>query len=358
MAILFAVLIFSVIVIIHEIGHYVAARSCGVLVEEFAIGMGPKVFSMKKGDTVYSLRIFPIGGFCAMLGDVGEDESRTTDPRSFQSKTVAQRFIILAAGAVLNFLLAFIIFTGVTFFTGVSEPVVTFIVEDSPATRAGLQEGDRIIKIDNDRVNIYEDLVFALNKTAGRQVDAVILRGRTRINTTLTPVADDNGNYKIAIGLSHKTGLFQKSQPGYERAGFFESARNGFWLISFYVRVTLYGLTQLVSMQLGLDQIAGVVGIVNTIGESYTVTVEYGADVMIRTMLLFIAILSANLGVMNLLPLPALDGGRLIFVILEWIRRKPIPPEREGMIHFAGFVILMILSAAIAYNDILNMFFR
>ena len=132
------ILIFSAIVIVHEIGHYAAARKCGILVEEFAIGMGPKVISAKRGDTVYSLRLFPIGGFCAMLGDVGEDESRTGDPRAFQSKTVGQRFIVLAAGSVLNFMLAFIIFTGLTFFTGISETVVSSVTPGSPAMSAGV----------------------------------------------------------------------------------------------------------------------------------------------------------------------------------------------------------------------------
>jgi regulator of sigma E protease len=358
LAILFAILIFSLIVIIHEIGHFVAARKCGILVEEFAIGMGPRLVSIKRGDTVFSLRLFPIGGFCAMLGDVGEDESRTLDPRAFQAKPVGHRFTVVIAGVMLNFLLAFTIFTGLTFFSGVSEPVVTFVAPDSPAMRAGLKEGDRIIRIDGDRINIYEDLVFALNKTSGQPVSATILRDGSRIDTTLSPVQGEDGGYRIAIGLSHRTGLLQARESGLERAGIVESVRNGFWRISFYIRVTLYGLSQLISMQLSPDQISGPVGIVNTIGESYNVTVAHGADIMIRTMLLFVAILSANLGVMNLLPLPALDGGRLIFIILEFIRRKPVPPEREGMIHFAGFVMLMVLSAAIMYNDILNVFFR
>ncbi|MCL2699749.1 MAG: RIP metalloprotease RseP [Defluviitaleaceae bacterium] len=358
MPIIFALLIFSVIVLIHELGHFFAARKCGILVEEFAIGMGPKVAAIKKGDTVFSVRMFPIGGFCAMLGDVGEDDERTFDPRAFQAKTLGQRFTVLIAGVMLNFLLAFIIFTGLTFFSGISEPVVTFVAENSPASSAGIQVGDRITRIDGNRINIYEDLVFQLNRTQGRPVDAVIQRDGQRIDTTFAPVAGDDGTYRIAIGLAHRTGLLQERITGFERAGIFESVWNGFWRISFYIRVTLYGLSQLITMNLSPDEISGPVGIVNTIGETYAVTAQHGMDVTIRTMLLFVAILSANLGVMNLLPLPALDGGRLIFIILEFIRRKPVPPEKEGMIHFAGFVMLMLLSAAIAYNDIVNVFFR
>jgi len=332
---------------------------CGILVEEFAVGMGPKVISAKKGDTVYSLRLFPIGGFCAMLGDVGEDESRTRDPRAFQSKTLGQRFVVLAAGSVLNFLLAFVCFTILIFFNGFSEPVVSSVVPNSPAMHAGLQEGDRIIKVDGDRINIADDLIFALNKSAGKTVDLVIMREKVRINATLAPVADENGIYRIGIQRGVKTGLLQEAEPGVPRAGLFESARNGFWSISYIIRVSLYGLSKLITMQLGLDQISGIVGIVFTVGESYTTTVEAAteyelnvAGMLVQLIIFYIALLSANLGVMNLLPLPALDGGRLIFLLIRKITGKAITDTIEGRVHLIGIIVLFAFMALITMQDI------
>ncbi|MDR3240205.1 MAG: site-2 protease family protein, partial [Clostridiales bacterium] len=337
----------------------IAARKSGVLVEEFSIGMGPRFFKWQRGETVWSLRLLPIGGFCKMLGE----EATSEDTKALNNKSVFKRAIIMAAGAIMNFVLAFLIFFLLAIFSVYAVPQIQTVVEGSPAEQVGLAPGDRILKIDGSGIHLYEDLSFALSTNQGAPIHIVYLRDGVRRETTLTPFQDQDGQYRIGFRPDVKAGFFASQEDGLARAGILESVRSAFFRIFFYIKVTFLGIIRLATLQLSVSDMSGPIGIVSLISTSYTDTVtnpnlKSTADAVasvIMTMANLCAILSANLGVFNLLPLPALDGGRLAFLLFEAIRRKPVPVEKEGFVHFVGFVLLMLLAAFIAYSDIRKM---
>jgi len=431
LSIIIAVLIFGVIILVHELGHYFAARKVGILVEEFAIGMGPKIFSVTKGDTVYSLRLFPLGGFCKMLG---EDEA-TYNPRSFNSKTVGQRAFTLSMGVVLNLILAFVIFTLLALFFGYTSPEISGFAPNSNAAASALQPGDVITRIGNSRVTTSGHVAIAFNETGGRPVDIQVRRGRETFVTTIIPTQlEQRYMLGVALGGQNATqiaGFTQNSAaeaagllpgdvitqienfritsnvdladalrevggnpatvqvlrgettittsitpilhpPTYsmgillkEYGGFYNNSipmgnilghiANGFLQILFWVELTIIGVVRLFTFRLSADDLAGPIMIVSVMNEAYTATIAQSLSTAIRTMATYMAIISANLGVMNLLPIPALDGGRLVFLGIEKIRKKPIPPEREGLVHLIGFAALIGFAIFIAFNDIQNL---
>ena len=361
--ILIAIIIFSVVVVIHELGHFFAARKCGVYVEEFAVGLGPKLLSRKgKTGTLYSLRAFPIGGFCKMRGQ----EGGVDDPESFSSKKVSQRIFIIMAGIILNVVLALVISFIIVSFNSFTAPTVHTVSENSPAATAGLQSGDRITRVNGKAVRIFADIPWHLEGTAGKRIPVEIRRGGEKITVQVIPVKTD-GTERLGFWPGAKTALFAPSIDGFDRAGLFETAGTAFYQTAFYVRATFVGVGRLVTNRLALSEFSGIVGFTGIIGDVYDDSVagadelrDAGKDAPSNTSIAFwltmqfIVILSANLGVMNLLPIPPLDGGRLVFLLIEAVRKKPINPEREGMIHLVGFVLLMILAAVITYNDILQ----
>lgn len=350
MSVIIALIVFGMIVLVHEFGHFYAARKCGIFVEEFAIGMGPKLFGIKRGDTLYSIRILPLGGFCKMMG---EDEG-SSDQRAFNNKTVAQRIIVISAGVIMNFLLALVIFTALSMYNGFLVPVISEVSKGSPAMEAGLQEGDRITHINGTKVNIFEDLSVDIRGSNGKDIVLKFTRDGQKYEKTIVPTLNEEGSYVVGIGSTLKTGVFSPSIDGYEKATFLESVQNGFWKILFWIKQIILGLVKLFTLGLSKDDIAGPLGIVGAIGDTYNASVKEGAIIALLNMAQFTAILSANLGVFNLLPLPALDGGRLVFLIIEGIRRKPINPEKEGVVHLVGFVLLMALALFVTYNDIMK----
>ncbi len=349
MSVFIAIVVFTIIVLVHEWGHYIAARKSGVLVEEFAIGMGPTIFSRKRGDTVFSIRLFPIGGFCKMLGE----DTDNFEPRAFNSKSVYSRLLVISAGVIMNFLLAFIIFSIIAFVAGISVPVVKQVVDGSPAQAAQLMAGDRITEINGTKINIGSDLMFSLSQSKGQPMKVVLLRGGESYIKIIVPQKDAEGNYKIGFLLDGKSGAISENTT-LQKASIFDSIAEGFWSIAFYVKVTLFGLMQLITRNLSVSEMSGPIGIVTVISDVYTMAAKESIISVILNMAKFVAILSANLAVFNFLPLPALDGGRLVFLTVEAIRKKPIAPEKEGMVHFVGFVLLMVLAVFVAYNDILK----
>lgn len=374
MPIFIAILIFGLVILVHELGHFIAARRSGVLVKEFAIGMGPKLIGKQVGETLYSLRILPLGGFCLMLGDDADSmgdkegdaeytEANALSDRTFNSKGIPQRMAIMFGGSFMNFVLAFVLFTLLAMLTGFATTTLHSVTEGSPAEAAGLMPGDRITSFNGSVIFLFEDISFGMATNDGRPVDLGFTRDGERHVATIVPefVGD---RYLLGIAPTRRFGLLQDPSDAMERATLSHSISVGFFRIGFFVRTTLIGLVRLVTAQLGFDQLAGPIGIVSMIGGQYQTTLEVAeaanqgtAFVVLSltlTMLQFAAFISANLGVLNLLPFPALDGGRIIFLTIEAIRRKPIPPEREGIFHIAGFVLLMILAVFIAYQDILN----
>lgn len=336
-----AVLIFCVIVIVHEFGHFIVARKCGIDVQEFAIGMGPVIFKKQGKNTLFTIRLLPLGGFCSM----GEDED-SEDENSFRKKPVGRRIAVIAAGAVMNLILGFIIALIIFLVSGkLTTTIIAEVTPGSGCETAGMVQGDRIVKVNGLHIFTANDIIYQLRNDEDGVLDFVVERNGEKISLDgvkfgLT-IDEETGervlNYDIKVYLKDISA-----------AELLPAAANKFM---YYSRLILMSLRDLISGKYGLNNLQGPVGIVTVISESAQ---KSGFDI---GYLLDIAMLiSVNVGIFNLLPLPALDGGRLVFLIVEAIRRKPIKAETEGMVHFAGFALLMLLMIIVTFNDVKNIF--
>lgn len=342
MGIILAILVFGIIVFIHELGHFLLAKANKIRVDEFSLGMGPRLISFVKGETRYSLKLLPLGGSCMM----GEDDVNDMSEGSFNSKSVWARMSVVVAGAAFNFLLALLFSMIVIGYTGYDEPVISGVVEGFPAQEAGLQEGDRIVKMNNKKINIWREISYYNMFHPGETVDLVYERDGEKYETTLTPKKDEDGTYLIGI----------TSPAQYEKANLLTAVQYGVYEVKFWICTTLESLKMLVTGDVGVDQLSGPVGIVSVVDETYQQTKSYGVIIVIMQMLNIGILLSANLGVMNLLPLPALDGGRLVFMIVEAIRGKRVPADKEGWVHGIGMILLLALMAFVMFNDVKKLF--
>lgn len=343
MGIILAILVFGFVVFFHELGHFLLAKKNDILVEEFCIGMGPKLWGFQKGETEYALRLLPIGGACMM----GEDDIETEDKRGFNNKSVWTRMAVIVAGPVFNFILAFLFSVIVISYTGYDAPVAGQIVSGSAAEEAGLQEGDLIKKINGERMHLFREISFYNQIHQGETAEITYERDGKTHTATLEPKQDaETGVYYMGIGVS-----------AYQDGNMLENVKYGWHLMNYWIGSTIDSLKMLVTGQVGMDSLAGPVGIVNVVQDVYQEASPGGALLVALNMINFMTLLSANLGVMNLLPIPALDGGRLVFLIVEAIRGKRIPPEKEGIVHMAGFALLMVLMVFTFYNDITRIFF-
>ena len=343
MNIIAAILIFGLLVFIHELGHFIFARLNGIYVEEFAIGMGPKILGKKHKDTLYSLRAVPFGGYCKMLG---EDES-SDDARAFSAKSVGRRISVIIGGPLFNILLAFILATISLFIQeGLVTTKIEAVVPDSPAMEAGIKPGDQLIKINGRRIISYREISLYINESGGEAIDVVIKNQEGRRQTlTIVPFLSEEGIYRI--GTTHVY---------LEKPGFFTTIKYGFLEMVFHVKLVFYSLNQLILGRVSLNEVSGPVGIGQAISQSYTESAKFGIKALLQTLIFYTALFSANLGIFNLLPIPALDGGRLVFLTIEGIRRKKIDPDKEGMVHAIGYVILMGLMVLVMFNDIRKLF--
>jgi len=380
--ILIFILILGIVVFIHELGHFVMARRAGVFVEEFALGMGPKLLGFKgkprkqraanpeEGNliwhgtapdgitqeeevTQFSLRLFPIGGFCKMRGT---DESIPDDPGALSNKKVYQRALVMAGGSLFNFIAAFILFFVLVLLTGYSVAQVHSITQNSPAYQAGLQPGDRITHIDGRRVALFEDFAMQLNFSGGQPIDVRFVRDGTAHNVAITPVQYEN-SFRLGFLATRYVGLLGSAPEGTPRVGFWGTLTTSAEMILFNMRMPFTMLARFVTGRT-LPDGAGVMGPIGLAGEVtqvYQQVIQYGILDTLLTMLFITALLNAALGVMNLLPIPAMDGARLVFLGIEGIRRKPVSPEREGMVHMVGFFVLILLAVFIAYRDIVRL---
>lgn len=342
MVIIIALLVFSILIIVHEFGHYIVAKKSGVLVQEFAIGMGPKLIGKQVGETLYTIRLFPIGGYCKMLGE--DDDSN--DERAFGNKSVFKRMLIVVAGAFMNFVLAFLTVFVITSVKGFNVPIISELTPNYPAQEAGLQTGDKIIEINNQKIRIYDDLKMIMAQNKGEDVNLVIKRNGETLNYTITPKVSEENNGQILIGFVPKA----------KKGNIFESMHESYWTLWMYIKYTFIGFIQLITFQISPKEMGGPIYIVNMMGDAYSTGLKYSIWNAIESVASLAALISVNLGVLNLLPLPALDGGRFAFLLVEAVRRKPISAEKEGMVHFIGFVALMILAVFVAYNDLIRLF--
>lgn len=352
-SILISILVFSILVIVHEFGHFIVAKKNGIMVQEFAVGMGPLLLSKQKGETLYSIRLFPLGGFCRMLG---EDEA-CADERGFQSKSVWARMSVVVAGPLMNFLFAFFLILCLVSTTLIVKPVIREVTKDYPAEAVGMQVGDKITKINGKGVYIYDDLQILMGTADGSPMEVEIERDGNKQVYSITPTFS-KADKKYVIGFSPLllNGVFAKDAPGYPKASLLDTAKYSMDTMVFYVRYTAIGLAKVFTFNASKDEVAGPIGIFKIVGESYEAGIRDSVVTAIKNLAYLGAMLSTNLGVLNLFPIPALDGGRLLFLILEAIRRKPVNPEMEGRVHFAGFMVLIGFMVFIAYQDIAKIF--
>lgn len=355
-SIIIALLVFSLLVVIHEFGHFIVAKKTGVLVEEFSVGMGPAIVSRQKGETKYSLRAIPMGGYCAMLSE----EKKGFEGRTFNDKSILARMAIIFAGPFMNFVLAFLIVFVLLGYSGFVLPKAAALLEGYSAAEAGMEVGDEILSVDGRRVGVYEDLELILAGYDGKgSVPVVVRRDGEKITLNLTPMpAEDGSRYLLGITPEIKVGFYGESFPGYDRAGVFETIAVAGDTMVYHVKSTAVGLFRIFTFKASPDEMAGPIGIVEIIGDSYEAGMEYSSFMALANVLFLMALLSDNLGIVNLLPIPGLDGGRLLLLVIEALRRKPIPPEKEGVIHFIGFLLVIALMIFILYNDIAKLLFR
>jgi len=360
--ILIFVLILGVVVFIHELGHYLMARRAGVFVEEFALGMGPKLLGFRgksqvyeEDRTLYSLRMFPIGGFCRMRG---MDDTVPDDPTALNNKTVLQRMSVIIGGSLFNFIAAFLLFFLLVLLDGYSFPQVHSVREDTPAYHAGLMAGDRITHINGRRVALFEDFVTQLEFSGGRPVDVRFVRDGQRHNMYITPVRVGN-HFQLGFFMERRFGFLDTVPESGQRVGVFGTMRTSAEMILFNMRMPFTLLARFIAGDT-MPEGAGVMGPIGMAGEVtviYQEVISRGILPTFLTMLFFTALLNAALGVMNMLPIPALDGARLVFLGIEGVRRRPVSPEREGLVHMVGFVLLMVLAVFIAYRDIVRLIY-
>lgn len=344
MGIILALLLFSFIVFFHEFGHFLLAKLNGIDVDEFAIGMGPAIFSKEYKGTKYAIRIFPIGGYCAM----GEDDEVTDSPGNFNNKSVWARISVIAAGAVFNFILAFLMSVIIVGMTGYDSPVIGEVDAGFPAAEAGMLPGDKIVKMNDEKINIFREITMYNQFHQNEETNITFVRDGEKHTVTITQKMDEELGY-VRFGFT---------SAGYQKPTLFKALQYGAYEVGFWIETTLDSLRMLITGQVGADQLSGPVGIVNVVGDTYEQTKEYGFLTVVANMLSLAILLSANLGVMNLLPLPALDGGRLVFLFVEAIRGKRVPPEKEGYVHGLGMVLLLILMVFVLYNDIVRIFVK
>ncbi len=412
------IIIFGALVFFHELGHFLFAKRAGILVREFAIGMGPKILGITKGETLYTVRLLPIGGYVRMAGEEmdaihiqaghrigvllnkeglatkiimnqktmhpeilfleveeadlerelyikGYDEDEQTvrigvapdavieengketilapHDRQFDSKSVGHRFMTILAGPLFNFILAFLIFTALGMMQGVPtfEPIITEVAEDSPAAEAGMEDGDLVTEIDGTSISTWDELVAIVQSNAGNALPFEVERDGKTLDFTITPEVSEESPEEVGV-----IGVLYQSPVEKDFIGSFVygAEQTVFWFKEIF---RLLGM--LVTGQFTIDALSGPVGIYKTTEE----VAKYG----IFTLMSWAGMLSINLGIMNLLPLPALDGGRLMFFIVEAVRGKPVDRQKEGMVHFVGIMLLMLLMLVVTWNDIQKFFF-
>lgn len=342
--ILIFLLIFFIIVMGHEFGHFLIAKVNGIRVNEFAIGMGPKIAGFKKGETEYVLRAFPLGGACIFEGEDGlESADAGSDPGNFQNASVWARIGTVLAGPVFNFLLAFVFAIMVAGYAGADIPVLGGVTVGSAAEAAGMQAGDKIVRF-NSKISLAREisLEMALNRD-GSPVKVAYERDGKRYETVLTPQYDEAlGRYLVGF----------ENYALYDEAKGFDLFRYGWYQLRFSIKNSVTSVKAFVQGKLTKDDIAGPVGMAQIVDEVREASAPGGPVLVFMNMVNLAMLLSVSLGVMNLLPLPALDGGRFVFLLIEVIRGKPVSPEKEGMVHFAGFVVLMVVMVLVLFNDI------
>lgn len=373
------IIMFLVMVSLHEFGHYIVARLLNFKILEYAIGFGPAIFKSKKTEIQYSVRCIPLGGYCKFEGEDAQSE----DPRAFNNQAVWKRMLVVMAGGVFNIILGFILFLIIVPMTSpMLTNVVNTVVENSYIEQAGIQPGDEIIEINGHKISFYNDIsLYTQNFKKDEEAEITVKRGNEKLTFNIQPTeqiitetyTDSGIEYVDSINGHEKSEFYEYSDdiqkddskigstttttryiigfsPKQENVTFFNVWGEAWNETRFVVKLVYQSLWGMVTGKVGVDQMSGPVGIVSEVNNA----VNSGSNAWLYV-LNFIALLTINLGVFNLLPIPALDGGRLFFMIVELIRRKPIPPEKEGMVHAIGMMLLLALVIFVSFNDIMRL---
>ena len=336
MRIVLAVVLFLLLIVFHEFGHFIVAKKSGIKVNEFAVGMGPLIYSKEKGETTYSFRAIPIGGYCAMEGE--DDES--SDPRSFDNAPAIKRFLTILAGPVANLIIAVLVFTIVGVLGGVVTTRVDDFIEDSPAQAAGIEKGDEILKINGQEIADFTDISKVVNdfykdKDFDKEITVLAKRNGKDLDFAFKPKVEGENTY---IGII----------PSRRTPGFFEAIGLGFKETGRNVKMIFIILGRLFTGKLAFGALSGPVGVLKELGNQ--------AQNGLASLLYFLAYISVNLAVFNLLPIPALDGSKLLTSGIEIITGKKINKKLEEKITMVGFFILLGLILVVSIKDIVNLF--
>jgi len=337
-----SVFVFGMLIFFHELGHFAVAKLVGIKVHEFSLGFGPKLFGIPAGETSYNVRTLPLGGFVRMAGmDPNEEEDLRDEERGFNKKSVGQRMAVIFAGPLMNFLLAILLVGAVFFFQGAPVPStgtgIGAVVPGSPAEKASILPGDRIVAVNDRPVEKWVELVDLINQRPEQNINLTVARDGVQRQVAVKTIRDEGGSGKIGIYQASdfvKTGFLQAVGKGVEWTG-----RVTFMIMDFISKM-IFGQAP--------AELGGPVRVVTEIGKA--------AQVGFFFLLQLSAFLSINLGLFNLFPIPALDGSRILFLVWEKVRGRPVDPVKENFIHLVGFGLLLLLMVVITYNDILQIF--
>ena len=380
LTVILTILIFLVLISLHEFGHFIMAKLSGVGVYEFSIGMGPALFKKQKGETLYSVRALPIGGYCRLEGEDEESESE----RAFTNQKWWKRFLVISAGAVLNILLGFLIFIVIVSRGDYIATTEIKSVEDRAyIAESGIMPGDKIIEINGRKVSFYNDISYNLSRiNIEENIEVTVKRGEEELTFSFMPseetqtisyeeegaaiVTDVNGEIRqsyVVYSEEEKEAIREHIgeqisstrhiigfMPKTEEVSFRNIIPEAYHYTVFVSKLVYHALSDLITGKTGIEQFSGPVGIATAVDDAVN-SGSYGLE----NILSLVAMLTINLGIFNLLPLPALDGGRLFFLLVELVIRKPVPPEKEGLIHSIGMILLLILAAVVLFNDIMKL---
>ena len=349
LTVLSALLVFGILVLVHETGHFVTAKLVGIKIHEFSIGMGPSIKQFIKGDTKYSLRLLPIGGYVQMEG---EDEE-SCDENAFCNKKVWQKILVVVNGAVMNILLGYILIVMVTSWSGMASTTVIAEFQPEATSNQMLCEEDRIVSVNGRKIHLINEVLFEFIRDSDGLIDMEVIREGEKVLLTNIPFKTTTVEGVQMLTLDFLV-------YGAPRT-FLNTMYESFYLTTSVVRQVWVSFIDLVTGRFGFNQLSGPIGVSGAIGDAVDVAIQ---DVnksgfslsSLSSPITMMAYISINLGVFNLLPLPALDGGRLFFLLIEAVIRRPVPAKYEGFIHGAGFLALIALMIAVTFQDILKLF--
>lgn len=337
MTIFLVILLFVILIFPHELGHFVAAKLCGVQVNEFAFGMGPVILKKQGKETLYSIRAFPVGGFCAMEGE--DTEEATENPRAFNNKSWWKKIIILVAGAAMNIIIAFLVMIFAAVYMGTPTTTINSVTDGGAASMAGIQAGDKIVRVSDSRVDSWEKFVGCMQKEikADKTISITVERNGKEKTFSLSPQRQKNGKYVIGVVSKQRHNLFI-------------GMKNGMASTVKMTKALFESFKMLFTSKEEINQVSGPVGMIKIVSDAAGLGVFY--------YLYLVALISLNLAIFNLLPLPALDGGRIIFVIIRMFTGRAISDKVEARVHMIGMALLLTLTVFVTWNDIMRLIRR